>query len=310
MSTDATPENPGLFNWLLILGLGVVWGAAFMAISISLDGFTALQVTAGRIVIGAAVLCCIGIAVGQPLSAITQHGGRRGWIYVIFIGLVSMALPLTLLSWGQQFVPSAFAGITMGAVPLLILPLVFVFSPDEGIGPRRVFGVALGFVGLALLVGPGAFSDAEGDMAFWGQLACIGTTCCYAVGSVATRRAPKMPPVAMASGTLVVASCVILPPLLLIDGLPSEYPAGPTMALGYAAVFTTALAMIIRMHVISTAGSVFMSLTSYMVPVWSVIFGVWLLSEELPAQIYLALGLILMGIFIAQSRQIVAAFTR
>jgi len=64
------------------------------------------------------------------------------------------------------------------------------------------------------------------------------------------------------------------------------------------------------MRVITTASPVFMSRARYMVPVWSAIFGVAAVNEHLPARIYAALALPPSGIFIAQSRQIIAVFTR
>jgi drug/metabolite transporter (DMT)-like permease len=83
-----------------------------------------------------------------------------------------------------------------------------------------------------------------------------------------------------------------------------------SLAVLYAALFPTAIGALIRVRVITTAGSLFMNITSYMVPVWSVIFGVILLREDLPAQLYTALALILVGIFITQSRSILAALRK
>lgn len=310
MNTAPTPDNPGLLNWLLIMALGVIWGAAFMSVSVALDGYAPTHVAAGRIGFGALTLWIIGALIGQPLRAITQTAGWRGWFFVVLIGWGSIGLPLSLLAWGQQYVPSAFAGVAMGTVPLLVLPLVYVFSPEEGIGPRRIIGMITGFTGLLIMVGPGAFDGDQGALTFWGRLSCVGAACCYAIGSVMTRRAPKMPPVALASGTLMAAAVMVVPPVLWSAGLPDAMPPLPTAALIYAAVFPTAIAAIIRVRVITTAGSLFMSLTSYMVPVWSVIFGIVLLSEAIEPQLYIALTLILGGIAISQSRQIAAAFKR
>lgn len=203
-----------------------------------------------------------------------------------------------LLSWGLTQVPSAFAGVAMGAVPLLVLPLVAVFSPEEGIGPRRIIGVALGFVGLAILVGPGALSD--GTLA--GRLACIGAAGCYAMGSVVTRRAPAMPPLAFAAGGLSLGALVLVPLAFLLDGPPSLDQPIAGWALLYVALFPTGIAAIIRVRVITTAGSLFMSLTSYLVPVWAVLFGATIMGEDLPPQLLWALALILCGIGISQSR--------
>ncbi len=256
-------------------------------------------------------LLIAGLLAGQPLTEISKAGGARAWGFVTVIGALTLAWPMLALSWGQQYVDSAFAGVAMGAVPLLVLPLVAIFSPNEGIGPRRVLGMLLGFAGIATIIGPSAILaslSGHGGSTFWGQVACLSAACGYAIGSLVIRRAPKMPPLALAGGALVTASCVTLPLALFMGPLPTTWDTVPTLALIYAALVPTALGSVIRMRVITTAGSLFMSLTSYVVPVWSVIFGIVLLNETLEPRLFWGLGLILGGIALAQSRQLQAAF--
>ncbi|WP_293452602.1 EamA family transporter [Planktotalea sp.] len=310
MSDTATPENPGLLNWVLLLLLGVIWGSAFMSMTIALDGFGPRMLAASRVLFAALALNILGAMIGQPITAIRKLDGRRAWTIIFAIGAIALAMPMLMLTWGQQHVPSAFAGVAMGAVPLLVLPLVYIFSPEEGIGPRRIIGMIVGFIGLAVLIGPSAFSGTGSDLAFWGRLACICAACGYAIGSVLTRRAPKMPPIALASGTMTAAALIIVPFALLTEEFPTDFTIRPSIALLYAALLPTALGAIIRVRVITTAGSLFMNITSYMVPVWSVIFGITLMGESLPAQLYTALALILLGSFISQSRAIMAAVKR
>lgn len=294
-------------NWLLILILGVVWGGAFMSVRLSLDGFGPWSVAAWRTALGGITLAIIGAALGQGVHKIPT---ARAWVFAVIIGAGAVALPFALLSWGQQFIPSAFAGVAMGAVPLLVLPLVYLFSKDEGIGPRRVFGMLLGFVGLFILVGPGAAATTGHANEWLGRLACLGAAGCYAAGSVITRRAPPMPPIAFATATLLVAAAILVPIAALYEGWPDSFPATPTAALIYAALFPTALAAVIRVRVITTAGSLFMSLTSYQVPVWSVILGVSFMGETLPPQLFVALAIILAGIGLSQSRALMAMIKR
>lgn len=305
--TTASPENPGLTNWLLIIALGLIWGGAFMSVRLSLDGFGPWSVAAYRTGLGGLVLALVGAALGQGVQTLPS---ARAWKFSAIIGTGAIALPFALLSWGQQFVPSAFAGVAMGAVPLLVLPLVYLFSPEEGIGPRRTLGMLLGFVGLFILIGPGAAASTGHANEWLGRLACLGAAACYACGSVVTRRAPKMPPIAFATSSLLIATVILVPIALIFEGIPQNYPTTPTLALIYAALMPTALAAVIRVWVITSAGSLFMSLTSYQVPVWSVILGVSLMGETLPPQLFLALGIILAGIGLSQSRALMTMFKR
>ena len=116
-----SPQSPGLFNWILLLGLGVIWGAAFMSVAVALEGFGPITVAALRVTLGAAGLWAIAVAMGQPLKTIPANGR----FHVIYVGVAATALPFMLLSWGITHVPSAFAGIAMGALPILMVPLVW-----------------------------------------------------------------------------------------------------------------------------------------------------------------------------------------
>ncbi len=297
--TTASPSNPGALNWFLIICLGVIWGGAFMSVRLSLDGFGPWTVAALRVAIATLALAVIGAALGQGLNKVTT---LRQWVFSAIVGAGAIALPFILLSLGQQFVPSAFAGVAMGAVPLLVLPVVAIFSPEEGIGPRRIAGMLLGFVGIAVLIGPGAIESSGSPYEGFGRIACLLAAACYACGSVVTRRAPAMPPIAFATASLLVAALITVPLALWLEGVPREFPTVPTAALLYAALGPTALAAVIRVHVITTAGSLFMSLTSYMVPIWSVILGATLLGETLRPALFVALAIILAGICLSQSR--------
>ena len=95
-----------------------------MANRVALDGFGPWTVTAGRISIAALALLIFGTLTGQGLDKIK---GARAWGFVFAFGFISVAVALSLMSWGQQYVLSAFAGVSMGAVPLLLLPLAAVF---------------------------------------------------------------------------------------------------------------------------------------------------------------------------------------
>lgn len=305
-----TPDSPGALNWAIILTLGVIWGAAFLSMAIALEGFGPLTVAGFRVFIGGLALAAIGAALGQPVHRL---GSGRAWVFASIIGVGSVALPFAMLAWGQQFIPSAVAGVAIGAVPLLLLPLVAIFSPEEGIGPRRVIGVVLGFIGLLVLLGPDALQAFAGNVDASGALgtgACIAAAGCYAVGSVLTRRAPKMPPLAFGAATLLTAAAILMPAALIVEGIPQDWPPRPTAWLLYAALGPTALATVMRLRVITTAGSLFMSSVGYMVPIWSVIFGIVLLDEQLPPTLFTALALILIGIGIAQSRAIAASLRR
>ncbi len=289
MTTQPTPAN-----WLSIAALGLIWGATFMVVAIALEGYGPLTVACARTTLGAAALLILMRFLKRPLPVFS----RQMSAYLIVIGLLNTALPFALLSWGQQFVPSAFAGISMAALPLFVLPLAHIFT-DEKMHFRNTLGVILGFVGAIVLIGPGVLKLGTG-MEPLGQLACIAASISYAVSSIMTRRCPPIDAITMAALLLTVGSIALIPAMLVFEGIPTIGDTRPTIAILVLGFIPTALAALIRVATIRSAGAIFMTLVNYQVPLWSMVFGVLVLNEVLPFRFFAALGLIMIGLIISQ----------
>ncbi|WP_170366770.1 DMT family transporter [Ruegeria arenilitoris] len=286
--------QPNISDWSGVIALGLIWGGTFMVVAMALEGYGPITVATARTTLGAVMLLALMGLSGRRIPSLTPS---LAWS-VILIGILSTALPFVLLSWGQQYVPSAFAGLSMAAIPLMVLPLAHFFS-DEPLNARRFVGVSLGFAGALVLIGPGLAQLGSGAEPL-AQLACIGAAFCYSVASILTRRCPPIDPVVLAALTLVVGAVILLPIMLTTEGVPAPQGLRPTLALIVLGLVPTAFATLLRVSIIRSAGSVFMTLVNYQVPVWSMIFGAWILSEALPLRFYIALALILTGMAISQ----------
>lgn len=299
-----TSGPPRLSDWLLVGALGMIWGASFMGVSLALEGFGPITVAAGRITVGALALITVARATGHRLPALRGKGGLRVWAFAFALALFSNALPFFLLSWGQQYVTSGFAGITMAAVPLFVIGLAHVFVPGERLTQARVAGFVLGLAGVALLIGGEVFASTGAALEDVARLSCVGAAACYAIGSIFTRHAPPVPLPAFSAAALTAATVMIVPVALLLEGVPALPVDAPRSlaAMLYLGLGPTALATLILVRVIRSAGPGFLSQVNYHVPVWSVILGVTLLGETLPPQFILALGVILAGLAISRAR--------
>lgn len=265
-----------------------------MVVSIALRGYGPFTVACARTALGAVALLGLMMVTGRAFPRLSG----RPLMLMIVIGTLNTALPFSLLSWGQQYVPSAFAGISMAALPLFVLPLAHFFS-DEPMSARKLLGVVLGFTGAVVLIGPGVLRIGEG-LEPLGQLACIVAAFSYAVSSILTRNFPPIDPIALAAWTLVVGSVCLIPLMLVVEGVPVWADTQTGLAILFLGFFPTALAALLRVVVIRSAGSVFMTLVNYQVPLWSMVFGAWILSEVLPFRFFAALALIMIGLAISQ----------
>ena len=292
-----TIPKPGLTNWLRVIALSVIWGASFMNVKLALVGFGPFTVAALRICIAAVALYAVARVMGLLLPTT-----RRVWAHVIGFGFFSNVLPFSLLGFGQIHVASGFAGITMGAVPLFTMILAQKFIPGERMTLPRVIGLGLGMAGVVTLIGPRALASTGADLENLARLACVGSTLSYAIGSIITRACPPVPLAAFSAAGLLAAAVMIVPLALLTEGVPDlTGNLTPLLSILYLGLFPTALATLLLVQVITTAGPTFLTQSNYQVPVWSVIFGTLILHERLPAQFLVALGLILAGLLISNA---------
>jgi len=287
-------SQPSTANWISIFALGLIWGGTFMVVSIALRGYGPITVACARTTLGALALLGIMFALRRPLPS------PQAMRSIAIIGPLNTALPFMLLSWGLQYVPSAFAGISMAVLPLFVLPLAYFFS-DETLNLRRVVGVMFGVIGAIVLIGPGVLRIGTG-MEPWGQIACLAATLSYSISSILTRRCPPVDSITMAAFTLMFGSIIMIPLMIMIEGIPTPTTRDSTLAIIVLGLVPTAFAAYLRILVVRTAGSVFMTNVNYQVPLWSVVFGAVVLDENLPIEFFIALGIILAGLAISQGK--------
>lgn len=285
-------------DWLMVAALGLVWGSTFMVLELALRGITPFWLAAGRIGFASVLMVLVWGAMGWRLFK--DPVGKGDWGAVLAVGAMSSAVPFMAISWGQQYVTSGFAGVSMASVALMVLPLAHFLVPGERLTLRKGFGFAVGFVGVVILIGGQAFDSSGAGLEWAGRLACLFAAGCYAVSSVLVRKLPAVDPIGLATILLLIGSAIVIPAAWVIEGpppRPSVETAGWLILLG---LVPTAGANLLRVLVIRSAGPTFMSLTNYQVPVWSVIMGAVFLAEPLPHSLLWALALILTGVALSQ----------
>ena len=293
----------GPAEWGLLLALVALWGSSFMLVRVSLDAFTPIAVTAGRLLIGAGVLALV--------LAMTRRGwprSARAWIFFTVMAVLGNATPFFLIAWGQVNIPSGLTGILMAVMPLVVLLLAHFFVAGERLTGKRVAGFTLGFIGVVVLTGPDAYAAMVGrEASFLSQLAVLAAALCYGVAAIVARRGPALNAVVTAAAVLSIAG-ILVGGLLLAAGLRSGEVAAmhhavapaPVLALLALGALSTGLATVVYFTLVARAGPTFLSLINYLIPVWAVVLGTLALGERLPARAFAALGLILAGVVLAR----------
>jgi len=278
--------------------LAFIWGGTFLVTEVALTGITPFWLAASRIGFAALVMAAIWAARGCRLF--TDRPTPSAGVALIAMGALSGAVPFGLLAWGQQYVTSGFAGVSMASVALIMLPMTHFFVQGEQMTARRVTGFVIGFIGVAVLIGGQAFESTGQSLESAGRIACVAAASCYAVSSILMRRLPPVDPIGLATVLLLIGAAISIPVALIVEGLPPLPAPDILLVLAFLGLVPTAAANFLRVLVVRSAGPVFMSLVNYQVPVWSVVLGALILSEPLPPSLLYAMGLILIGLAISQ----------
>ncbi|MFU8895237.1 MAG: DMT family transporter [Gammaproteobacteria bacterium] len=293
----------GPTEWGLLFVLVALWGSSFLLVRVSLDAFTPIAVTAGRLLIGAGVLLL--------LLTVTRHRvpwTGRAWLFFAAMAIIGNALPFFLIAWGQRDIPSGLTGILMAVMPLAVLLLAHFLVVGERLTRRRLAGFTLGFVGVLVLTGPEAWAAMIGrEASFIAQLAVLGAALCYGIAVIIARRGPVLHPVVTAGAVLSIAGIVVGGWLLAGSLQHGESVAthaaiglGPALALLALGALSTGLATVVYFSLVARAGPTFLSLINYLIPVWAVVLGAVALGERLPTRAFAALALILAGVVLAR----------
>lgn len=292
------PHTPK--DWGLLCALVAFWGTAFMFVKIGLDTVPPATQVAGRTLTAALLLLAVIRVRGYRLPPIGS-----GWIPYAILAVVGNCVPFWLISWGQQTIDSALAGILMAIMPLATLMMAHRWVTGEHLTRTRVAGFSLGFMGIVVLIGPSALVGLGGG---WrqivAQLAVLSAALCYATGSVLTRLIIRGDFLVAAAAILTIAALISVPVALLVDAPWQLSPsAASVMAVIWIGIGPTAIATLVYLSLIKSAGPTFMSLVHYLAPAVAVFSGVMILGEDPGANAYAGLGMILSGIAASQLRR-------
>ena len=272
----------------MLLALAAIWGASFLFIKVAVRELTPATLIVGRLGLAALTLALLlPFAVGTRETA-RQLRENAGWLVVV--ALVNTAIPFWLLSWGETRIDSGLASILQAAVPIFNAVIAFVAFREVRVTGTRLIGVAVGFVGVALLVG----AQPQGKVL--GALAVVGMAFCYGLGGLLSGRYLKpAQPIVVAFASTAIAAVVWLP--VGVAQAPTQMPGwktiGSVVALGIPG---TALAYLLFFGLITGAGAAYASLVTYLIPPIALAYGAIFLGERFGAAAFGGLALILAGV--------------
>lgn len=287
------------FVWLQLLLLGAIWGGSFFFARIAVQSVPPLTLVLFRVAIAA-----------LALHIYLLSRGIRIWEYRRYIpgfaalGVLNNVIPFSLLFLGQTVLGAGLASILNATTPIWTLIVATVLTVDEKITLRKLSGVLLGIAGLMVMIGPGALTGLGGPL--WAELAVIGATLSYAFAGVLAKRFKGVPPTVTATGQLTASTLIMIPIMLLHDGLPNVAAIDATIwsAVVSLALLSTAFAYILFFSIVQSAGATNASLVTLIVPVSAILLGTIFLGERLSLPDYLGMALIAFALLTIDGRLI------
>ncbi|TFH34950.1 MAG: EamA family transporter, partial [Dehalococcoidia bacterium] len=134
-------------DWLRLIALSVVWGSTFLFVSLavrSIPGFTLVFL---RVALAAAGFWLFILATGRRMPR-----DRRLWAQFLVSGLITNAIPFSLITWEQTQVEGGIASVMNAMTPCFVVVLAHFLTKDEKMSVRKVLGVLIGFLGAYVLL--------------------------------------------------------------------------------------------------------------------------------------------------------------
>jgi len=277
-------------GWLLFAAMGVIWGIPYLLIKIAVAEIEPATLVFARTAIGTLLLLPIALA-RSNVRALLPH-----WRLLVVYTAVEVIAPWFLLSHAETRLSSSLAGLLIAGVPLVGAVLALVTAHDDRPDAMRFVGLALGFIGVGLVVG---FNVAADDLFAVAEVGFVVLG--YAIGAMLIARMRDVPAMAVIAGSLAIAALTYLP--FGIAQRPTALPSAQALAsVAILGVVCTALAFIVFFALVREVGPNRATVITYVNPAVAVVLGVVLLHEPFTASIAAGFALIALGSFVGTRR--------
>lgn len=284
-------------SWIYFALVSVLWGVPYLFIRVAVapGQFTPAFVVFSRVAIGAALLIPYAIKRGVLKPALRQ------WKWIAAYGILEMVGPWGLISQGETKVNSGLAALLIATVAIWATILNGALGDKTVWHSTRLIGLAVGFIGICLVVGIESLKGKVNVVAILMLLlAAIG----YAIAPTLARR--KIPEIdgAAVNGLAMLITTIIYAPFAIADWPHHHVRINSIYSLIALGIFPTAICFVVFFKLIADIGNARASLVAYVNTGVAVLIGVIVLHEKLTAGILVGLPLVLLGSYFASRKPI------
>ncbi len=277
-------------EWLALLLLSVLWGGSFFFAGVLIKTLPPFTIVFLRVGVAAAILNGLVKALGMRMP-----DTRSAWLAFFGMGLLNNAVPFCLVVWGQSHIASGLAAILNATTPISTVIVAHLLTDDEKMSGNRLLGVAIGFFGVVILIGPDSLKGLGTNVL--AQVAVLTAAVFYAFAGVFGRRFKIMgiAPVLTATGQLTASAILLFPIAMFVDN-PWTLAVPAWAAIVGSALLSTALGYVLYFRILATAGATNLLLVTLLIPVSAILMGTFGLGERLDARHFAGLAFIGAGL--------------
>lgn len=275
----------------------IVWGTTYLAIRVAVRTIPPMLLTSARFVVAGLILFALALLRRERIP--------RAFAELLVVGLLMVGVGNFAVVWSEQWVPSGDAALLVATAPFWAVIMERTRKDGERIDARRAVGMLIGFIGVALLVTPGAAGRAFDAHFILGAIAVQFGSIAWQYGTLRGKYNLKDVPPLMSSAFQMLAGGVAIG----IVGIAAGEPRRLTLtgqgigALAYLTIFGSVLAYTAYVYAVRNIRVTTLSLYAYINPLVAVVLGWLILNEQLTPMSIVAMVTILGGVALVQSTE-------
>ena len=277
----------------LLMLLGLIWGSSFFNIKIATYSYDPFTLALIRVIFASIPLFLLCKYHNIKIEAFSKN-----WKPYALIGLCNIAIPFTLIAIGTAKINSYLAAMLMSTTPMSGSILAHFFTKNEKITFLKSIGILIGFLGILFLFFDKIIINESNYI--YVLITILGSTF-YSIGGILTLKLRTKGNENVTTST-TLWSVIFLFPLSMIFESPWESTPSmqSTLSLLYLGIVATGLAWLIRFRILTVNGLVFQTQVAYLIPIFGVLFGYFLMDEIITWRVLISLIIIMIGIYIVK----------
>ena len=267
-------RDPRFLAWLAFASVSFFWGTTYLGIRMALEGLPPMLLVAVRYTFSGGILLLVALLRRWKLPR------GRELAETALQGLVLLGVGNGCLVLAETWIASGLAALIITLSPFWLIGLDAAFPGGERLHLPTLAGMVVGLAGVALLLGPDAFSASQSASLWKGVLILQLGSMCWNLGSIYQRRR-TVTVHAFSSGAVqqFAVGIAFLFISLAWRGTPVHLTTRSTLAVAWLVLFGSIVGYTSYIYVLDHLPVAIVSLYNYINPVVAVLLGWWFYRE-------------------------------